>query len=233
MPLCRRGPSLDRLPCAPSGDFLDYLLANVEVLKCFVFVTNVSSVYKGLKERRRSSMGGIARGLIRHMACVETPVLSPSDGTYGALLLHEWFFGRCFTNLRSVALPNCLLVQDIARRSQCLLPSTLREVQIQFTISVEYYEKSDQANIAREEDIATVEWLVEANLVSLQQLNRVILWYQPCELDGPEMYLKWKGIPFMALFLSYGGFVGVSATLMSISSGHMCGCSRIHRSTGG
>ncbi len=181
---------------APSGDFFESLLAQVKALKRFVFVSNDLSVFEGLEVHVHPSMRGIARGLILHMASVKELVLSPSDGTYGTLLLREWFFDHCFTNLRSVALPKCLLVQDMTRRSQCLLPSTVEEVQIQFTMSAEHYEESDQAAIAQQKDTVEVEWLAKAKLVSLPQLKRVIWWYQTCELDGSRMGVGVKGNPF-------------------------------------
>jgi len=181
---------------ARDGANLECLLRNVEALKRFVFVSNSSTVFEGLEEHRRPSIRGIAHGLVRHMAHVEDLVLSPRDGTYGTFLLREWYFDHCFTNLRSVALPKCLLDQDIARRSQCLLPDTLEELQIQLTMSVESCKGSGQANAAGDDNVTAVEWLAIAKIVSLPRLKRVVSWYQPCELDSPEMCVEAVGDPF-------------------------------------
>jgi hypothetical protein len=181
---------------ATFDECFEILLANIRVLTRFVTVSNVSPVFEGLAEDRRPSIHGISRGLIRHMASVEELVLSPSDGTYGGCLLSERYFDHCFTNLRSVAVPKCLLLQDIARRPPCLLPSTVEEVQIQFTMSAEVPEGSDQTDSTREEDVAAVEWMAKAKLVSLPELKRVIWWCQPCELNGPETCVGVEGSPF-------------------------------------
>lgn len=174
----------------------EILLANIRVLTRFVFVSNFSPVFEGLAEHGRASIHGIPHGLIRHTASVEELVLSPSDGTYGGCLLSERYFDHCFTNLRSVAVPICLLLQDIARRPPCLLPSTVEEVQIQFTMSAESPEESDQTDSTRDEEVAAVEWMAKAKLVSLPELKRVIWWYQPCELNGPETCVGVEGNPF-------------------------------------
>lgn len=162
-----------------SGHNFEGIIAYTEALKRFVFVT-----YKYICSE--SPLGGIAKGLIRHMAHLEEIVISPSDGTHGGYLNREWYFNHCFTNLRRVALPKCLLTQDIGRRSQCLLPRRVEEVQIQFTLSTEDCAKLEPNDSARKSSVAAVEWLLKAKSENLTQLKRVIWWYQPTGLEAPK-----------------------------------------------
>ena len=169
----------------PNGFTIERLLTNIESLKRFVFITDHASIGRRSEDRHLSAKG-IHAGMVHHTDTLEMLVLFAWDETCnGSFSLRKLFCykDKSFTNLRSLAVPQCVIVSEFARKPKFLFSPTLEEIQVQFFVNVGDFRGIDQNDETLGERVRLMTRLASTKKANtLPHLNRVIWWYQPFQM---------------------------------------------------
>lgn len=176
----------------PNTRIIERFLRYIDSLKRFVFTNPMPrqrgtiTVGNGAVDIVHFSARSISSGLEFHLDTLEELVLFAVDGVPGdPPSINEYFDykHKTFTKLRKLAVPQGLVLADLARPRRTFLSNALEEIQVQFAVNIGDFRGCNREDESRAEKIDIMDRLAEAKKGgALPKLKRVVWWYQPFQM---------------------------------------------------